>query len=470
MAALLVVLAGMSLMLSMALPVWHHAAQREREAELIFRGEQYARAIMLYQRRTPGAYPPAVEGRFLRRAYRDPMTAGGEFRLILQSELAEFSGLGAVGGAADDGEPTEARDGPRRQRQGEDVRDRPGFMQGVRSFTNRGERTPGGVDGNIAGVVSRSEETSIALYNGQSRYSDWVFLRGRQDQSSSAYVSTLERGSGIWQLSPPDYKGVSREERRARSTVPADVGALLDRWLPALQACASAQGSAEAPPPRACPSGRVDTPASASVRSRTSSSDRFATSILIEYGPLVIARSTIVRSRCVWRISRCSGRHGANSPTSSWRGVARGASTRAACGCRSLRPCRIDSSTAGPSPATCSDRRSCAALDLQLLLRPPAFLQQGGDGGCPIGVGRRTTIGIVRGTVLRNSPHLVRRLERRAELRGHNRTWSGAQPPSCANSFGVKNRRCWYWQLDKMERTARSAGDPESALLEILTR
>ncbi len=111
MAALLVALAVMSLMLSMTLPVWHHAAQREREAELIFRGEQYARAIMLYQRQTPGAYSPAVEGRFLRRAYRDPMTAGGEFRLILQSELVEFSGLGAVGGAADDGEPKEA---PRR--------------------------------------------------------------------------------------------------------------------------------------------------------------------------------------------------------------------------------------------------------------------------------------------------------------------------------------------------------------------
>ena len=46
MAALLVALAVMSLMLSMALPVWHHAAQREREAELIFRGEQYARAII----------------------------------------------------------------------------------------------------------------------------------------------------------------------------------------------------------------------------------------------------------------------------------------------------------------------------------------------------------------------------------------------------------------------------------------
>ena len=177
MASLLVILAIMSLMLSMALPVRHHAAQREREAELIFRGEQYGRAIMLYQRQIPGAYPPdvetLVEGRFLRRAYRDPMTAGGEFRFILQSELSEFGGAGA--GGAPGAAPEEAEDGPARRRQGDEARERPGFMQGVRPFGNRGERTPGGVDGNIAGVVSRSEETSIALYNGQSKYSDWVF-------------------------------------------------------------------------------------------------------------------------------------------------------------------------------------------------------------------------------------------------------------------------------------------------------
>ena len=40
MAALLVVLAIMSLMLSMALPVWHHAAQREREAAAAEAGAQ----------------------------------------------------------------------------------------------------------------------------------------------------------------------------------------------------------------------------------------------------------------------------------------------------------------------------------------------------------------------------------------------------------------------------------------------
>ena len=179
MAALLVALAVMSLMLSMALPVWSHAARREREAELIFRGEQYARAIMLYQRRTPGAYPPdvetLVEGRFLRRAYRDPMTAGGEFRLILQSELAQLSGPDGAGGAIEDA-TGEAGDGTRRPRQAGEARDGPGFLQGVRPFGDRGDGAPGGVDGNVAGVVSRSDETSIALYNGQSKYSEWVFI------------------------------------------------------------------------------------------------------------------------------------------------------------------------------------------------------------------------------------------------------------------------------------------------------
>ena len=177
MAALLVVLAVMSLMLSMALPVWHHAAQREREAELIFRGEQYARAIMLYQRQTPGAYPPdvetLVEGRFLRRAYRDPMTAEGEFRLVLQSELAAIPGSSGPGESADDGS---GQAGAGRRPRSDDAGERPGFMQGVRPLGNRGDRASGGVDGNIVGVASRSEQTSIALYNGRSRYSEWVFV------------------------------------------------------------------------------------------------------------------------------------------------------------------------------------------------------------------------------------------------------------------------------------------------------
>jgi len=71
MAALLVGLAIMGVLMSVVLPVWSHAAKREREAELIFRGEQYTRAIELYQRQFVGAYPPdldtLVDQRFLRR-------------------------------------------------------------------------------------------------------------------------------------------------------------------------------------------------------------------------------------------------------------------------------------------------------------------------------------------------------------------------------------------------------------------
>lgn len=175
MAALLVVLAVMSVLSSVALPAWRHAAQREREAELIFRGEQYARAVMLYQRRTPGAWPPdvdtLVEGRFLRRAYRDPMTADGEFRLVLQSELAAPSGPGASGGTAGDDADGEAGAGTRRS----GARERPGFGQGARPFGERNGDT-GGVDGNVVGVASRSERTSIALYKGKSKYSEWLFV------------------------------------------------------------------------------------------------------------------------------------------------------------------------------------------------------------------------------------------------------------------------------------------------------
>src|SRR4029450_1654825 len=49
MAALLVGMSVMAIIMSVAMPVWNTAARRERETELIFRGEQYARAVALFQ-------------------------------------------------------------------------------------------------------------------------------------------------------------------------------------------------------------------------------------------------------------------------------------------------------------------------------------------------------------------------------------------------------------------------------------
>ena len=50
-AVLLVGMAVAAVWMAALLPAWRHQAMRDREYELIFRGEQYARAIALYYRK-----------------------------------------------------------------------------------------------------------------------------------------------------------------------------------------------------------------------------------------------------------------------------------------------------------------------------------------------------------------------------------------------------------------------------------
>ena len=73
---------------------WSFVMQREKEEELLFRGEQYRLAIERYNLALPGrnAYPPSIEEllkdsrtpvgkRHLRQAYKDPIT-GEDFEVI----------------------------------------------------------------------------------------------------------------------------------------------------------------------------------------------------------------------------------------------------------------------------------------------------------------------------------------------------------------------------------------------------
>lgn len=85
--------------LALAGTVWEQAAAREREAELLFIGNQYRRAIGLYYNSTPGSvkrYPPALEDllkdarqpatqRYLRKLYPDPL-GGKEWGLVKGSD------------------------------------------------------------------------------------------------------------------------------------------------------------------------------------------------------------------------------------------------------------------------------------------------------------------------------------------------------------------------------------------------
>src|SRR5205085_89492 len=78
MAVLLVSLSVMAILLTIAMPVWKHMAQREKETELVFRGQQYVHAIGLYQRKHgPGVLPPNVDA-LLNDHYPDGAGAGGD--------------------------------------------------------------------------------------------------------------------------------------------------------------------------------------------------------------------------------------------------------------------------------------------------------------------------------------------------------------------------------------------------------
>jgi type II secretory pathway pseudopilin PulG len=82
--------------------LWQMESRREKEQELLFVGEQYRAAINSYYAKTPGGdkqYPAKLEDmlldkRFpnpvvhLRRLYRDPMMADGQWELIrLQGQI-----------------------------------------------------------------------------------------------------------------------------------------------------------------------------------------------------------------------------------------------------------------------------------------------------------------------------------------------------------------------------------------------
>jgi type II secretory pathway pseudopilin PulG len=161
MAVLLVGIAVMTIMLSVAMPVWHQQVQREKEAELIFRGEQYAHAIVLFQHKYGAALPPnvdvLVEQKFLRKKYKDPIT-GGDFQPIYQATASQPGTVPGqtTGGAA--GQP------------------RAGSAPSAGSGRPSGDITGTTPQGGLIGVVSKSTAAAIRLYNGFDHYNQWAFL------------------------------------------------------------------------------------------------------------------------------------------------------------------------------------------------------------------------------------------------------------------------------------------------------
>jgi type II secretory pathway pseudopilin PulG len=184
MAALLVAMSIMAVMLTVAMPVWKHTAQREKEEELVFRGLQYVHAIGMFQRKFANAYPPnldvLVDQRFLRKKYKDPVT-NDEFVIIPVGQslpgTAQNTGRGATGTGTSASSSTArgATSPPSSSQTG---------ARGTSPIGTQGGGTGIQTTAGVSGVTSKSKDQSIRLYNGRSHYNEWAFVYTPQIQAA----------------------------------------------------------------------------------------------------------------------------------------------------------------------------------------------------------------------------------------------------------------------------------------------
>jgi type II secretory pathway pseudopilin PulG len=213
MAALLVAIAVMTVLMTAAMPVWNTQAQREKEAELVFRGEQYARAVMLYQRKFANALPPSLDvllnDKYLRKKYKDPIT-GGDFQLLSGASVQANAGVpgGQVPGSRVPGGATPGSTVPGgRATTGGTTGTTGAFGQSGAQTTTGGTGSRGttgsspagfglgagvgfgaggSVPGGIMGVTSTSAAKSLRLYNGRGAYNEWTFVPVQRNLTAGA--------------------------------------------------------------------------------------------------------------------------------------------------------------------------------------------------------------------------------------------------------------------------------------------
>jgi type II secretory pathway pseudopilin PulG len=140
-----VLVLGLGLLI--ATPVWQTELQRDKEEELIFRGNQYVEAVRIYVQKNPGRYPASLkellDKKCIRRLYRDPFGRDGEWNVVLSPGRGPTSGQSAQ----------EVLVAPERA-------------------------LPAIKNAQVLGVVSSSMNKSIKIYNDQDSHDKWLFFYG----------------------------------------------------------------------------------------------------------------------------------------------------------------------------------------------------------------------------------------------------------------------------------------------------
>jgi type II secretory pathway pseudopilin PulG len=197
MAALLIAISVMGILMTVVMPVWKQEATREKETELVFRGQQYVHAIQLFQRQAgPGAYPPSfdflVQQKFLRKKYKDPITGKDFDPVPAVSPVTQGSAPPIPGTGAPSSQGTSS--------------------SGTTAVTPVTAQVTVGIDGTvaggIAGVVSKSTDQSIRIYNGQTHYNEWVFRALPQSPTAGGQTGPAGAGQRGGQGNQPGPGGV----------------------------------------------------------------------------------------------------------------------------------------------------------------------------------------------------------------------------------------------------------------------
>ena len=170
MVVLLVVMAVMAVGMAALLPTWRQQAIRENEEELIFRGNQYARSLVLYARKNNNLLPANIDvlytGKFLRKKYKDPIT-GEDFGMMGPGQPPGAAGRGSLGA---------------------------GRASTAGSASGRGTQ----IIGSIQGFYSTSTDTSIRKYREQTRYIDWPFTVQTAQMMMGLPFGGGRRDSKLW--------------------------------------------------------------------------------------------------------------------------------------------------------------------------------------------------------------------------------------------------------------------------------
>jgi len=197
-------IALMSIAMGVAVQTVEFQMRREREAELIFRGEQFIEAVRLYKIKY-GRYPMQLKEiyeakpRVIRKRWKDPITDSENWGIVFLGQEGrpgqqgrQLAGPGATGDSSF-GDRSRLPNGPTSS-YGGNTGNRPGQRQGQGQGTGLGTGQQGtgplgqgGVKiGPIVGVHSTSCDEAIKIYEGRTTYCEWRFIYREQPQQGAA--------------------------------------------------------------------------------------------------------------------------------------------------------------------------------------------------------------------------------------------------------------------------------------------